>query len=103
MNERDRYTFSVKAAAAYLGVAISTLYGIAERGEIDHLRTRGSLATRVLRERQVRVSGRLKFSEAGLDSWIAAHRVPARVSTPARDAARRIEPLQLPARRKFAR
>lgn len=103
MTARERYTFDVKAAAEYLGVAPTTLYGIVARGEIDCLRTRGNVATCVRAGKSIRLSGRVKFSEAGLDAWIAAHRAPVRHAEVAPAIVRKPEPLPMPAARRFAR
>lgn len=103
MTDRERYTFNVTRAAAYLDVAVSTLYGIAERGEIDHLRTRGNIATCVRAGRTVRVSGRLKFSEVGLDAWIAENRAPVQRQATAAPASASRASLPMPATRRFAR
>ncbi len=107
MSTRERYSFDVKSAAAYLCIAPSTLYGIAERREIAHLRTRGKVTTRVRngREETLRVSGRLKFSQDDLDAWLLAHRSPMRLesSAPVPATGTPIDDLPMPAVRRFAR
>lgn len=105
MSTRERYAFDVKAAAEYLCIAPSTLYGIAERGEIEHIRTSGKVTTRVRngRSEPMRVSGRLKFSQDGLDQWLSAHRSPVRRVETAAPVSRSIEELAIPAQRRFAR
>lgn len=102
------YAYDVKAAAAYIGVSVWTLYRMCATGEIEHLNTRGNVVTAVATGTSiVRRSGRLKFSQAGLDAWIAAHRVPVRRAevavnrTPEPDEARPM--LEIPATRRFAR
>lgn len=103
MTDRERYTFNVTRAAEYLDIAPTTLYGIAERGEIDHLRTRGNTSTCVRAGKTVRVPGRLKFSQAGLDSWIAERRSPVQRQAPLAPAAPSRPSLPMPVVRRFAR
>lgn len=102
--DRARYTLSVKDAAAYLDVAVSTLYGIAERGEIDHLRTTANVRTRIVNgaPKTYRKHGRLKFSQAGLDAWIDAHRVTVTTAKPRPAVVPSPLGLPEPARRRFA-
>lgn len=76
-DDRTRYRLTVADAARYLDLPLKTVYRLVETRAIDHLRT-GAGRT-----------GRIKFSEAGLERWIAAHRVTAadaRHTTPPRAA-----------------
>jgi excisionase family DNA binding protein len=70
--DAQRYRFTAAEAAAYLDLPIKTLYRKASRGEIDHLRTGPDGK-----------SGLFKFSEAGLEAWIAGHRQRAFATTSA--------------------
>lgn len=104
MSTRERFSFDVKAAAEYLCIPASTLYDIAQRREIEHLRTRGKVTTRVRngKTEAVRVSGRLKFSQEGLDQWLDEHR--SRVVKPAtQPVSQPISDLPMPAVRRFSR
>lgn len=103
----NTYRYSVREAAAYLGMPAKSLYRIASEGGIDHLRTgcQGKVAKRVIRGkvRTVRAEGQLRFSKAGLDAWIEAHR--ARVTakaTPRPVAASGPRTLPMPEVRRFA-
>lgn len=100
-----RYTLSAKDAAVYLSLALKTLYEKAEAGEIDHLRTTANVHTRIVNgvPRPYRKHGRLKFSQAGLDAWIAARRSPVVPAARPRPAATRASAaLPEPARKRFA-
>jgi hypothetical protein len=101
-DERTLYRFDVAAAAAYLGLQPRQIYRFAERGEIDHLRTASGICRRVVagKEHQIRISGRLKFSQAGLDAWLDAHRV--KVQPAAKSARPTIGAVEMPGRRVFA-
>lgn len=102
MTDSKRYRMTVSEAAEYLGLSVRAIYRKVESGELDHLRTFDSTTTRVVNGETmtVRVSGRLKFSEAGLDAWIAAHRSPARQAAPA--AAPAPPAIAMPATRRFS-
>ncbi len=103
MTDRERYTLSAQEAANYLGLALKTLYEKAEAGEIDHLRTTANVHTRIVNgtPRPYRKHGRLKFSIAGLDAWVAAHRVASTVSRPTTVTASAAA-FPMPSRRRFA-
>lgn len=104
MTERERYALSAKDAAGYVGIALITLYKLAEAGKIDHLRTSENVYTRVVKgqRRTYRKHGRLKFSYAGLDAWIAERRVTVKAPRPAAVDARSRSTMPMPARRHFA-
>lgn len=101
-----RYTLTVTQAAERLGVTPKVLYRMAERREIAHLRTCGSVSQRVLggKRQTFTVSGRLRFAPEDCDAWVAAHVVEAvtpstRATSPKPPA---LEPLPMPRVRRFS-
>src|SRR5262249_50235819 len=62
---RAQYSYTVTQAASYLGVSVKTLYGIAARGEIDHLRTGQRRHSGVTPPDHSRRAGRIKTLTRG--------------------------------------
>ena len=97
------YSFTVADAAKYLGIHEKTVYALAHRGEIEHLRTRErKVTTRVVagQSRPMRCGGRIRFSQAALDAWLDAHRVA--VDHRSVPVISQVSALPLPARRRFS-
>lgn len=101
------YDIDIATAAQYIGRPVKSVYKMVANREIDHLRSCDKLATRVVAgsSQTMRISGRITFCQAGLDAWIAAHRVtvaPPIASAPAAAPAKPVS-LPMPARRRFSR
>lgn len=86
MSAADGYTLTVKDAAALLGLSIATIYGYVREGKLPCLRTVGRMCTRVRngRRESYHKTGRVRFSRAELETWIAAHHTTP--TSPAADA-----------------
>ena len=99
-----RYTLTVRDAATRLGLSMDLIYAMAERGEIAHLRIRGRVTTRIVDGRAVERAkgGRIRFSEADLDEWERANRVPMRRAAAPRASAATVMDLPMPKVRRFS-
>jgi len=103
-----RYNLSIKQAAEMIGVSPRTMQRIIQRGEIEHLKHEGQTARRTTaggRLTQRRSNGFVRLAEEDVAAWIAARVVPAKSPVaPVRAApASRLDPLPMPAQRRFAR
>lgn len=98
------YRLSVKDAAAYLGLSTWTVYEMAERGELAHLRIRGRVVTRTVHGRafERRTGGRIRFCQSDLDAWIDANRQPARATRSRATSGDEVRTLPMPAVRRFS-
>jgi hypothetical protein len=103
-SDAQQYRMTVSEAAQYLDLPVRQIYRKVATGELDHLRTYDAMTTRVVNgeAKTVRVSGRLRFSQAGLDAWIDAHRSPVRAAAHPMSPSVARE-LPMPALRRFAR
>jgi len=99
------YTLSVADVARQLGLSIDAVYELVEKRQITHLRTQGRVATRVVQGKRqpFRVSGRIRFAPEDVQAWIDAHVVAAQAAPASEKPYMEIEPLPMPATRRFAR
>ncbi len=100
------FNLSVKDVAKRLGLSSDEIYKMAEKREITHIRTHANLSQRVLngKTQTFRITGRIRFAEEDVQAWIDAHKVTAvNVPTPTAAPATTLEPLPMPAVRRFGR
>ena len=107
-----RYSLTARQAAVHLGLPLRTLYHLVATRQIEHLRTHTEQRTRRRRDGRTQsyTGGQLRFAPEDLEAWVERQRVPVAPRYQVREARvhhvrldeQVVEPLPLPATRRFA-